>query len=127
MNSSIETALNTAVNALGYPVAWPNKPYNGSSSHLRVAFLQSQSEDATFGQDRLPLILQVDVRVKSGTGTTLSMPMVEAVINAFPKNTEFTSGSVSARIDKTPWAASGFNDGSGWYMTPISIPFEVFQ
>lgn len=127
MNSNIETALNTAINALGYPVAWPNRKYDGVAPHLQVSFLGSNSELATFGEDRLPFILQIDVRVQDGSGTTDSMPMVEAVIAAFPKNTEFASGGVSARIDQTPWVSVGFNDDQGWYMTPISIPFEVFQ
>lgn len=125
MITEVENALNPIIEGLGFPVAWPNVSHKPTEDYLRVNHLGSDSESDTFGCDRLPSILQVDVITKEGSGTLISAPMVAAVIGALGKQS-ILSGGLKVEIYREPYVSKSSNV-NGWFYTSISIPFEVYK
>lgn len=118
-------AINTAINGLGYAVAWPNVDFNPTEDYLRVNYLGSRSEAYTYGQDRIPITLQIDCVVREGVGANVAAGMADAVRAVFARGETFTSGGVTVRVDREPYV-SGSILSNGWYFLPVSIPIERF-
>ena len=127
----VQAAFNDAIELLGYPVAWPNVGLKPTTLHLRVNYLESRSEEHSFGTDRMPFIVQVDVVDKNGKGAIIAATAADVIRNRFKKGTQLTSGTTTIKVDQQPWSGSHQNDSlngsaTGWFFIPISIPFEVF-
>lgn len=119
-------ALNTAVNGLGYPVAWPNVAFNPTANHLRVNVLGSRSELYTYGLDRIPATLQIDCVVQEGDGANVAAEMADAVQAVFVRGATFTSSGTTVRVDREPYTSSAITS-NGWYSLPVSIPIERYK
>lgn len=124
----IKDVLEPSIVAFNTNVAYPNIEAQfdteEADQYLRVSYLTSRSETATYGTNRIPSILQIDVVVKSGTGTR--QPIIDEILTAFAFNTIFESKDAKVRIDKSPYEGTSFNI-NGKYITPINIPFEVYR
>jgi len=119
-------ALNTAIAALGYPVAWPNVVFNPTVNHLRVNVLGSRSELHTFGLDRIPATLQIDCVVKEGDGANVAAAMADVIQAAFSRGDTFTEAGTTVRVDREPYTSTGIIS-NGWYSLPVSIPIERYK
>jgi hypothetical protein len=123
---AIMNLIDPVIVNLHYPASFENNDFDKSehTRYLKVSYLESRSEQENYGVDRVPCILQIDRCVKSGSGNRDLM--VQDVLSAFPKNTEFTSADVDIRIDRAPTVGPSFNV-NGWHITPISIYYEVYR
>lgn len=92
--------------------------------YLRVRYIESQPEQSSYGQNRIPSILQIDHAVRAASGNRSAL--IQTVIDTFSFKTELSSGAVSIRIDRAPTIATSFNV-NGWYITPITIYYEVYR
>ena len=124
---AIRDLIDPIIKALGESVDFENVAFpakDAATQYLRVDYLEAGPEQRTYGNDRIPSILQVRVYVKSDSGTR--SPLIQLILDTFPKNTELTSVDASIRVDRSPTVGPSIND-NGWYYTPITIPYEVFR
>lgn len=119
-DAEIEDKLRAATHA------FPNQHFEreGLTAYYKITYLEAQSEQFAYGNDRVPSILQIDAVVKDKSGNRSDM--VQDVLDAFYKGKRLSNSQASIRIDRAPYIGSGFNV-DGWYITPISIPYEVFR
>jgi len=123
---AIMSLLDPVIEALGESVDYPNLFLNKDAltQYLRVDYLESRPEQSTFGSDRIPSILQIRVYVKADAGNRT--PLIQLVLDTFPKNTQFTSVDADIRIDRAATVGPSITK-DGWHFVPISIPYEVYR
>lgn len=125
---SIQNLIEPIIDGLGYPTKWPNLTASfdevEEDAYIRVSYIESNSEESTFGDSRIPSMIQIDVVLKDGSGTRNAIKT--DVINEFPFNRIISDSNAKIRIDKAPYMGTSFN-ASGRYITPINIPYEVYR
>lgn len=123
---AIRDLIDPIIDGLGESVQSENVHFDRDAltQYLRADYLEARSGQDTFGSDRVPSILQVRVYVKNDTGTR--SPLVQMILDTFPKNTKLTSADASIRVDRAPTVGPSISD-NGWYYVPVTIPYEVYR
>tara|TARA_R110000851_G_scaffold170484_1_gene316805 strand:+ start:173 stop:556 length:384 start_codon:yes stop_codon:yes gene_type:complete len=123
---AIRDLIDPIIEGLGASVQGENYNFevDGLTEYLRADYLESRSEERTYGSDRIPSILQVRVYVKNDTGARSAL--IQLILDTFPKNKTLTSADASIRVDRAPTVGPSISD-NGWYFVPVTIPYEVFR
>ena len=112
---AIMNILDPVIAGLATHIDFPNSDFDpatlSASEYLRVRYIESQPEQSSYGQNRIPSILQIDHAVRSGSGNRSTL--IQTVIDRFSFSSELSSGDVYIRIDRAPNMATSFNV-NGW-------------
>ena len=65
-------------------------------------------------------LIQIDCVTLDSMGALRASEIAKIIINAFKRGTVING----IRIDRTPYASQGFNDGSGHYKIPVTIAYN---
>lgn len=135
--TDIEAALETRLQALVDPwivdppsIAWEDVDFTPTTGqqYLRVHHLHNTPRDLFLegGPAEMVGILQVDVVYPAGRGKVEAKRLAGQVADLFAPVQSLTTGAYRIDLLKTPAIAGGMNDGDGWYMVPVSIPWRAF-
>ena len=106
------------------PIAYPNVSYETTDAYYSVHIMPTQSFAMGISNtNRQAGICQVSCFIRDGGGEAEALTMAKAIIDAFPRNTEFVGAGFKLRIDNPAWVSAGLQTGKGWYMIPVSIPY----
>lgn len=130
MNSpaDIKRLIAISLDMLPYNYVIPNTvtTFNPETEYeyLKVSFLESGSQRASYGSNRIPSILQVDVVRKLQEG--ILSDIEGDIMELFPFGLTLESKGAHIRFDGSPTISAGF-EASGRWITVISIPYEVYR
>lgn len=106
------------------PVRFPNIQYGEQvEPHVRVSILPAETDSFTLaGSVKRQGIIQVTIFIQQGLGDIVSRQHADAIIQLFPRGLDMSG----VRIHRQGWASPGFIDGA-WWVTPVSIPYHLFE
>lgn len=130
--TAIETALEQKL--LGVAdlpaIAWEDVDYKPTTGqpYLKVHHLHNNPRDLFLerGPAELPGIFQVSVLYPAGRGKVEAKQLAERIADAFAPVQMLPAGNHRVDLLDTPAIASGFPDGEGWYVVPVSISWQAF-
>ena len=103
---------------------YPNIEYSSlPDEYIRVFVMNATPDD--IGVKNISMksgIIQCNVTIKESIGEIKASEIADLIIASFPRNTVIPTSKI--RIDKTPYASQGINDGSGWYIMPVTIEYN---
>ena len=124
VNTLFFEAVSLAAN--GTPVAYPNVPYDGNEPYFSVDIMPTKAFAMGIANtNRQGGICQVSCFIRDGIGEIQALAMAKTIIDAFGRGTVLSDGTTTVRIDDPVWASAGLQNGSGWYMIPVSIPYYI--
>lgn len=111
------------------PCAFGNMSYTPATgqSYLQGDLLPADTMNPSQGSKHKRYIglYQVSVRTPAGKGVTESAAIAKAIEELFPCPTTLQSSGLNVHIDSTPAVAGGRNDGTSFWMVPITIKYRV--
>ena len=111
---------------LNQDIVYPNIDLIPNMDYYKVDCLMSNKMGLGISElDRQNGFCQVSCFVRDGTGEIKAISMANKIIEAFPRSTRITDGELIVRIDSPPYYKNGINQGNGWFMLPVTIPFTV--
>ncbi|MRW82885.1 hypothetical protein GJ698_02120 [Pseudoduganella sp. FT26W] len=129
--AAIETRLLSWAKARtpALPCAFGNLTYTPTTglSYLQGDLLPASTLNPSQGgkHKRYIGLYQVSIRTPAGKGVTESAAITKEIEALFPCPTTLQQGGLNVRIDSTPSAAAGRNDGTSFWMVPITIEYRV--
>ncbi len=111
------------------PAAFGNTAYTPTTgqTYLQGDLLPAATVNPSHGgkHKRYIGLYQVGIRTPAGKGVTESAAIIKEIEALFPCPTTLEYGGLNVHIDSTPTAAAGRNDGTGFWMVPITIEYRV--
>ncbi len=125
--SAIKTAVfDRLISAAGLPTLYFDNventanPLPPTANHLRPFVLPSATNTIDLVDlDQEVGVIQVSIYVGKGQGEIVSTDLAATILALFPRNLNLTE----LRIDDAGSIAPPFYDG-GWYITPVTIPYQ---
>lgn len=111
------------------PVAFGNVAYTPTTGqpYLQGDLLPAGTLNPSQGgkHKRYIGLYQVGIRTPAGKGVTESAAITKEVEALFPCPTTLQYGGLNVHIDSSPAAAAGRNDGTSFWMVPITIEYRI--
>lgn len=106
------------------PVAWPNKDYQPTGDRfMQVAIIPAPAQRMTLDAlHRRAGSVVVTIASRTNNGSGEGDGLADAVAAYFPADLAFSG----VRVTASPSIREGFTD-SGFWRTPVTIPFEVLD
>jgi len=106
------------------PVRYPNVQYGEQTeAHCRASVLPAETDSFTLaGSVKRQGIIQVSIYMQQGIGDIIPRQYADTVIQLFPRGLDMAG----VRVHRQGWASPGFIDGA-WWVTPVTIPYHLFE
>ena len=122
VRAALESGLNGMAPALA--TAWENAAFTPTTAaYQRVAILFAAPDNTSYGSGYTEQgFMQIDLNYPQETGPAAAYTRAELIRATFARGETFSSGGVSATIERTPEILPGRNEGSR-YVLPVRIRF----
>lgn len=111
-------------------VAWDDRDFTPvtGAAFLRVDLLLNDPIDLYIERSGIEErgIYQVSVCHPQGSGAIEALQIAELVRDLFAPAQSLEAGNQRIDLLDTPRIASGFHDGDGWYIVPVSVTWRAF-
>ena len=128
MNENINIAIFERINnAVGIPsVYYPNvNAETPTDEHIIVSIISNETLAVGISEtDQARGLISIIIKTKENIGSIRANQIADDLLTLFARNTTLTSGGTKVRIDRSGWTNPPLGNMDGWYVLPLTIPYN---
>ena len=128
MNENLTKAIFDHISgATGIPdVYYPNVSKDThADEHIIVSIIPNETLSVGVSElNQARGIINIVIKTKESIGTIRANQIADDLLSLFVRNTTLTSGGTKVRIDRAGWTNPPLGNIDGWYVLPVTIPYN---
>jgi len=128
LNENLTKAIfNHISGATGLPeVYYPNVSKDTpADEHIIVSIVPNETLSVGVSElNQARGIINILIKTKESIGTVRANQIADDILTLFGRNTTLTSGGTKVRIDREGWTSPPLGNIDGWYILPVTIPYN---